>query len=344
MRLNLPSFFAALGVGANNRAKLRLNPDGRFVLDDLRIGPIDANIDGADVGLQDLEISYSSATGEWRGTGSLCFFVACLDARDTGKAPPGGVVIQGDSLKYLFARAVFPAPGVPLFPGVFLNDIGAGLELNPTQLLGSTTLHAAGIFQINGNLVFAFPSSAAPAILSLQKTGKAFPAKFYGHPFTTATFGVGGTASLDIPFIDDDLDLGNAYLLYSFPGYAAFGGGVEFGFLYIVSIEGGAAGEFNFGNGRFDLGVGGELCVINDPLQQRPRARVRCGDRRLRDGVRLRLRRHQRRWRRDLRPPRLRHQGVADRRVPVEPVRRPRGLRPARTARRGPARGGDRGW
>ena len=261
-RLELPEFLSLAGERIRSNVKLRLTSEGEFVLDELHIGPIDAEI-APDVGIEGLQIDYSRTTREWRGMGKLCFLVVCLDARDSGQPPPGGVVIRDGELQRLFGRVEFPEPGIILFPGVHLNSVGAGLGLNPTRVLGSARVTALAIFEIRGSLALAFPSQAAPYRLTREENGNSFPAHFYGRAFPRFTMALASDAFLKIPLIDETVRLGGAYFLYHAPGYVAFGGGLDFNFFDVVTLLGRADGEFNFASGRFNLGGQLRICVVD---------------------------------------------------------------------------------
>ena len=188
--LQLPSFLEIGGVHVQGDVRLRVTGGGEIVLDNLRIGPIDAEI--GPLGVEGLQIDYTRATQEWRGQGELCVVVVCLDARETpGQAPPGGVVIRNGQLVRAYANLNFPDPGITLFAGVQLNRIGAGIGLDPTRFLGGAGLTALGIFQINGALVLALPTDATPFTLTREENGNDFPADFYTPPVQPLHAGAG---------------------------------------------------------------------------------------------------------------------------------------------------------
>ncbi len=261
--LKLPDFLELIpDVSGQGDVTFRVNTAGNLVLSNMKIGPIDAAI--GPVGIRGLVISYTGATQEWRGEGELCAALACLDAREKpGEAPPGGVVIRDGELQRIYANLTFPDPGIALFPGVQLNRIGAGFGLNPSRLLGGARVTAVGIFEIDGALALAFPTTAQPFTLRREEVGQAFPAELYNYKYTTFTLAIGADAYLKIPLIDTRMRLGGAYLLYKAPGYVAFGGGIDFDFFDIVSISGHADGQFNAENGRFNLGLHARVCVVD---------------------------------------------------------------------------------
>ena len=260
--LQLPAFLDLGGVHVQGNVTLRVTDDGSLVLDDLRIGPIDAAI--GPLGVNGLQIDYARATQEWKGQGELCVIVACLDAREIpGEAPPGGVLIRHGQLVRAYANLNFPDPGITLFAGVQLNRIGAGIGLGPPRFLGGARLTALGILRIDGALVLALPTTAELFFLTREENGDAFPASFYGRPYYRFTLALGADASLKVPIIDDPIALAKAYFLYEAPGYVAFGGGVDANFLDVLSLSGGVDGEFNAENGRFNLSGHIRACVAD---------------------------------------------------------------------------------
>ena len=238
-----------------------MTDDGSLVLDDLRIGPIDAAI--GPLGVNGLQIDYARATQEWKGQGELCVVVACLDARAIpGEAPPGGVLIRHGQLVRAYANLNFPDPG-SAFAGVQPQPDRRGIGLGPPRFLGGARLTALGILRIDGALVLALPTTAEPFFLTREENGDAFPANFYGRPYNRFTLALGADASLKVPIIDDPIALAKAYFLYEAPGYVAFGGGVHADFIDVLSLSGGVDGEFNAENGRFNLSGHIRACVAD---------------------------------------------------------------------------------
>ena len=263
-QLQLPSSLSflppELGVRPPGKIKAEVTEKGELVFDDLTIAIDDANLGVASI--KDLAIKFVGGT-EWRGTGKLCVVEAvCLEAREIpGDTPPGGVVFRNGQLVYFFVTLGFD-PGITLYPGVVLNRIGAGFELNPTTFLGNARFTAMEIFEINARVAMAFPSSAAPYKLTREKMGDAFADGLY-RDYTRFTLALSADAHLRLPIIDKRIGLGSAYLLYNAPGYVAFGGGVEEDFLGILQVRGTTHGEFNFANGRFNLRGEVEFCLVD---------------------------------------------------------------------------------
>ncbi|MEA2389005.1 MAG: hypothetical protein QOG41_1778, partial [Thermoleophilaceae bacterium] len=235
--LKLPDWLG----GFPAQATVRVNPNGYFALDTLSLGPTSFGVAG--IGIDDLKIDYDN--GSWRGGMRLCVFPgACLDARPRpGVLPEPGVEINSDGSFRVYANVTFPDPGLQLFTGVFLNSVGAGLAEPPLRFLGGAALHAAGIFAAQGGLVLAFPSSAAPYRLEADRStvGNGFDPKDYPVERKTFTLAAGGTASVDVFGLD--VPLGNGHVLYQYPGYVSFGGGIDksfFGVIKIIGITSGA--------------------------------------------------------------------------------------------------------
>ena len=123
------------------------------------------------VGMQDLQLDYfrdDNGDRVWRGQGTLCFVLACVNATTDERTPPGGVEIRNGEFKRAFMRVDFPDPnpGIMLYPNVFLKSVGAGLKLDPTQVLGSVLVKAIQIYEIEGRVLVAFPSEDQPLTLT----------------------------------------------------------------------------------------------------------------------------------------------------------------------------------
>lgn len=257
VHLELPSFLQIGGVTAQGDVTLRATNGDGLVIDQLRIGPIAAEVAG--LGIDGLQLDYTRATQEWDGQGSACIIDgACLDMIP----PNGGVVIRNGGLYRASASLDFPDPGIELFAGVALNRIGFGIGLDPTRVLANAKLTAEGILEIDGHLVMAFPSAAAPFVLDRAEVGDAFPGDFYNRSYTSTLFAIGADAYIDLP-IAGRTKLGGAYLLYQYPGYVGLGGGIEAHFAGIVDLTGRVDGEFNFANGRFSIKGDITACVVD---------------------------------------------------------------------------------
>lgn len=255
--LKLPEFLKVGGVDFQSQVKLRATYEQGLIVDNLTIGPLDADI-GA-LAVNGFRIDYTRALDEWRGQGRACVAGGtCLDMIP----PNGSVVIKDGGLSFAGASLAFPPPGIPLFPGLALDRIGFGFGLDPTRLTGNAKVTALKVYEIDGRLLLAFPSPSTPYVFNRDEVGNGFPADFYGRTHTQATVGISADASIKVPVVGS-VRLGNGYFLYEYPGYVAFGGSVQQSIAGVLSFEGGLAGEFNASNGRFNLSGHVRTCLID---------------------------------------------------------------------------------
>ena len=155
-----------------------------------------------------------------------------------------------------------PNPGIMLYPNVFLKSVGAGLKLNPTQVLGSVLVKAIQIYEIEGRVLVAFPSEDQPLTL---KPGdfEGLSDHDYKHTYKSFTLAASGSASLKIPVLNETFRLGGAFFVYTAPSYVHVGGDVEQRFGGVITLKGRTSGEFNLNNKRFNFGQDIEACVAD---------------------------------------------------------------------------------
>jgi Concanavalin A-like lectin/glucanases superfamily len=257
-KLRLPDFLKVGGVSAQGRVELRATTTEGLILDRLTIGPLKGDIGALSV--KDVRFDYTAGNAdEWRGQGKACIASGlCLDMIP----PNGGLVIRGGRLGRAGASLVFPQPGIQLFPpSVALERIGFGVGLDPTRFTGNARITVLKILAIDGRLVFAFPSERTPFTFDPAEVGGGYPPHFYGRQHTRTTVGVSAEAFLKLPVIGET-KLANAYLLYEYPGYVAFGGGAGLT-IKPISISGAVNGEFNLANGRFNISGNARACLID---------------------------------------------------------------------------------
>jgi concanavalin A-like lectin/glucanase superfamily protein len=255
--LKLPDWLG----GTSAETKVRLQRDGTFALNSMSIGPI--NFAVGPVGITDLKIGYRD--DRWTGQMRLCVTpTICIDARPVpGFEPQGGVEIgPGDAFR-VAAGMTFPGQGVQLFPPapVFLTYIGAQLKQPPWTLLGTAKVTAAGIYEIDGALALAFPSSKAPYRLDFGS----FPAEEKAKSFERFTIAASATAYLSVRPLPR-IQLGNGYFLYHYPSYMSFGGGVNTDFFGVIRIIGTTSGWFDLDKRRFNLHGRADSCLADIPL------------------------------------------------------------------------------
>jgi hypothetical protein len=264
VRFELPEWLQRGGVRGSAEARLKATTREGLILEDMRIGPIDASI--GPLGIEELKIAYTRGPpDEWRGEARACIAEdVCFDMtrQFEGAGFPGGIVIRGGRLVTAGASIPFPDPGIPLFAEVYLKRIGFFVGLDPTRFGGAADLRILRLLRIDGRLVLAFPSVATPWVFDREEVGSAFPQHFYGRRHTGTSVAIGADAYLTIPVVGET-KLGGAYFLYEAPGYVAFGGGMEADFIGVIQLIGRIDGEVNAANGRFSFVGRVRLCVAD---------------------------------------------------------------------------------
>jgi hypothetical protein len=253
----LPKAITKAGIRVDNQIVLRATAE-RIIVDEVRLGPIDADVGGLKV--KGFLLHYKREPDEWLGQGQACVISgACLDMTP----PAGKVLVKEGRLAFAGATLGFPLPGIPLFKGVYLERIGFGIGTDPTRMIGSARIGVLHLVALDGRLFAAFPSSATPFVLKQDEVGPDFPANLYGASFTRATIGVSGGVSITIPAIGD-IKLASGYVVYEYPGYIAVGGGYDYDLLGIVQLRGGMGGELDIDRERFNLHGSIEACLIGE--------------------------------------------------------------------------------
>ena len=85
--------------------------------------------------------------------------------------------MKGGSFDHAGATLEFNPPeyptGIETFPGLFIKHIGFTIGLNPTRFRGDVKLNAVGVADIDGSMLFAFPSAAAPYVIPAGRRARA---------------------------------------------------------------------------------------------------------------------------------------------------------------------------
>jgi hypothetical protein len=261
-KLQLPSWLSVGGVSADATVDLRATTDSGLMLDSMQSRVQNVNI--GPVQIRNFQIKYTRAPGNgllgdrWEGQGVACVpFGGCIDM-----APPhGGIRIVDGQPDFIGASLQFN-PHLTLFPGIDLSEIGFAFGQNPTRFLVTTAeVFASDILRLDGRIVVAFPAAGDPpytlrqdaAFLDPPGTPSPFSPQQYTIPHTAFTLAASVQAALTLPVVGD-VPVGNAYFIYEYPGYIAFGGGIPGqSLLGLGQVSGGVSGEVNFTNGRYDI-------------------------------------------------------------------------------------------
>ncbi len=280
VHLQLPPVFSIFG-GSPPTADVQLvadNTNGGPVLDNLDMRVPEAYL-GA-VWFTDLRFAYSlhghidgdfnegtsCSSKEWKAQGNM--FIAGGNPQ-TGNAgfmltpPPSqnGVGFCAGNFKHAGGAIVFggPIPQPQIFPGVFLTDINAAVQLDPTLVRGGAGVDVGKVAHINGAFLVAFATPSQPYRLTTQDAGGEFQ-PLAGTLFKSTTIAVGGDVIIkDVP-VYGDLRMGNAAAMYSYPDFFAFAGGVRVP-VPGMSIEGGVNGWAQVGARKFEAAGHVNACI-----------------------------------------------------------------------------------
>ncbi len=215
--------------------------------------------------IDDVNVDYTDAQKRLAVTGSIQMGDATLSfAPQLPYYPDNGVVFDHGSFSSAGATLDLPCPDLclHLFPGVDLDQLHFAVGLNPTVIKGGGELKVVDLVHVHGGLAVAFPSSAAQWTLDRTQLPE-LPGDWSPRTFSSFTVAFAGSAGMDVPILKDLGDLANAYLVYSFPGYIAFGGGVHWDLFHIVSFDGGLSGEVNATTKRFNFAGHLQTCVVD---------------------------------------------------------------------------------
>ncbi len=122
---------------------------------------------------------------------------------------------------------------------------------------------ALQIISVDGQLLFAFPSSRTPYIFRREEVGNEFPAYLEGSRVHADDHRGGGLGGGPGSRLSAGSQLASGYVVYEFPGYLAFGGGFNYDFLDVVSLKGGISGEVDIQKPAFNLHGSIRACVVD---------------------------------------------------------------------------------
>ena len=257
------------GDRPTGQTTLRADNGGGLVLDELRVVLPEANFGG--VRLTNVSFEYKARGNPefqcgrkwWKATANV--FLGPADTSGGFRLAPAprrnGVAFCNGSFHSAGGEIVFnpPLPRPQLFAGVELKTLGFEIQLDPTILVGTATISAVRLTDVNGGVLVAFPTPSAPYRIEAGDV-KGSLGKLVGRTFTAPTIAIGGSfslrvsSSLAIPF-------GNAYFAYSAPDYIAFGGGIQ----VIIpggTIKAGVDGEMRVSQALWSVHGSAEFCLV----------------------------------------------------------------------------------
>jgi hypothetical protein len=271
VNLSLPEELST-AAGADPTAKVDVDADnarGTY------LGLLNIHMNKAFIGpveLANVDFTYNDA-GEpaqgcprkwWKATAEVFFLPGDDEGGGLKMAPEpqrNGIAFCAGSFHSAGAELTFPALAAPeILPGVTLRKVGFSFQLHdPVVFDGSATIKSAELVTATGGFLAAFATPSHPYTFSAADAGGALPA-LRGKTFTSTTLAIGGKVELE-PYEEIGLELGSAYLLYSYPDYIVAEGSAHLQtFLFTVNAKG--ALELSTSTGRFNALVEGEICLL----------------------------------------------------------------------------------
>jgi hypothetical protein len=275
VNLSLPEEIST-AAGADPTAKVEVNADNQR---GTYLGLLNIHMNEAFLGpveLANVDFTYNDA-GEplqgcsrkwWKATAEVFFLPGESGQEGAGlKMAPepqrngvafcaGGFHSAGADLK--FGYPFLPPPEI--FPGVTLNEIGFSFQLHePVVFDGYAKIKSAELITATGGFLTAFATPAHPYTFKPGDAGGALPL-LSGKSFASTTLAIGGKVEME-PSEGVNLELGSAYLLYSYPDFISARGSAHLQtFLFAVNAEGSL--ELSTATRKFNALVKGEICLV----------------------------------------------------------------------------------
>jgi uncharacterized repeat protein (TIGR01451 family) len=273
LNLSLPEDIST-AAGADPTALVQVDADNKrgtylnhlnFHIGEAFLGP---------VRLANLDFTYNDA-GEpaqrcpakwWKATAEV-FFIPVDDGEEGAgvrMAPQperNGVAFCAGSFHSAGAELKFgyPVPPPEIFPGVTLNSIEFDFQVQkPVLFDGSVTIKAAEYVTAVGGFLAAFATPDAPYTFLPADAGGSLK-QLSGQTYKSPTFAVGGQVFIE-PYEDVNLELGSAYLLYSYPDYIVAHGSAHLQ-TFLFAINASAGLEMSARTRKFNALLEGEVCL-----------------------------------------------------------------------------------
>jgi uncharacterized repeat protein (TIGR01451 family) len=273
LNLSLPKDIST-AAGADPTALVQVDADNKrgtylnhlnFHVGEAFLGP---------VRLANLDFTYNDA-GEpaqecpakwWKATAEV-FFIPVDDGEEGAgvrMAPQperNGVAFCAGSFHSAGAELKFgyPIPPPEIFPGVTLNAIEFDFQVQkPVLFDGAVTIKAAEYVTAVGGFLAAFATPSAPYTFQPGDAGGALK-PLSGQKYESPTFAVGGQVFIE-PYEDVNLEMGSAYLLYSYPDFIVAHGSANLQ-TFLFAINASAGLEMDARTRKFNALLEGEVCL-----------------------------------------------------------------------------------
>jgi hypothetical protein len=175
--------------------------------------------------------------------------------------PQNGVHFCNGGFLAAGGRVVFggPIPPPTIFPGLTLQEVSLGVQLDPPLIHGGVTMAVAEVAKIKGDLLLVLASPGSPYTITTQDAASF--AAVSGTRLVAPTVAAGGEVSLQTPL--GDLAFGSAHLLYEYPDYVDLGGSVSI-VVPGIRVTGALRGQFRGSTRQFNIEGSVTGCIAVD--------------------------------------------------------------------------------
>lgn len=273
VNLGLPKELTT-AAGTDPTVKVDVEADNRrgtylgflnFHIDEAFLGPVE---------LANLDFTYKAEGGGSEGCSSAPYWKATAEVFFLPVDEEGGAGIrmapepQRNGISFCAGEFLaggaelkfgYPIPPPEIFPGVTLNAIEFDFRLQkPVLFDGSATIKAAEYVTATGGFLAAFATPGNPYTFLPGDAGGTLRA-LAGSTYRSPTFAVGGRVFI-APVEDVELEMGSAYLLYSYPDYVVARGSANLQ-TFLFAINASAGLEMSTRTRKFNVLLEGNVCL-----------------------------------------------------------------------------------
>jgi len=264
LHLALPEQFSMAGLEATGDTTVRADNENGLYVDNITVRAKRLNLGAVEI--SDLAFvyakrgnpQYNCAADWWKATARI--YLGSEKGKNAGilMAPdPGpdanGIAFCGKQFRSAGAIVQFgnPLPQPQLFPGVFLDNIGFAVRLEPTVVSGTAGLDVVKIARVQGTMVVAIASPSQPYTLTANDAGEPLRG-LTGHTFRSTSIMAGGSYALALPGTGVTVPIGSGYLAYSYPARVMVGGAAEMN-LGWLDLDGSVDGDMDLERRLFSI-------------------------------------------------------------------------------------------
>ncbi|HVO52930.1 MAG TPA: LamG-like jellyroll fold domain-containing protein [Solirubrobacterales bacterium] len=264
LNLKLPPLFSFSSGPAT--AKLEVYGRNEEEGEQFRLGHLHVHVPSFYVGPvlgKNLDLDYDEATDTWAG-GLALLLPGGEEGGDfelDAEPKPGtdyGIQISNGHFQHAGAEVDFGSFSPQIFPGVFLSNLRFTVGTEPLRLFGGGTLNTAKIVYVDGDVLAVFPESGESWTIPGGLQGFQ---RLAGRRVDSFSLAGGGDVSFRVSGFS--FPLGNAFLMYTYPGLFEFGGEVDVP-LGVFEAKGEASAFVDVDSGRFNAEGNGTFCIADD--------------------------------------------------------------------------------